>query len=138
MLSWSGSDGHVVPVAGRPLGNTVAAQVLVDSGHLLGGHIIAHLHIWAAGVRLRATQVQGLQHVLAVHHGDLLLEEKKGEKVFFVVGFLCLFNRFTFSQLFCCESTGLTCRTINLLLALLTSFSSSPKHSVTEGSGAAI
>lgn len=45
---WSGSNGHVVPVAGRSLGAAVAAQVLVDAGHLLGGQAISHPQALAA------------------------------------------------------------------------------------------
>lgn len=50
----SGGDRHVVPVAGLPLGTTVAAQVLVYAGHLVSGHIIRHLQVWVVAVRLRA------------------------------------------------------------------------------------
>lgn len=67
----SGSDGHVVPVAGWPLGAAVAAQVLVDAGHLVNGYIIRHLHVWVVAVGLGAPHVHCLQQVLAVHHTDL-------------------------------------------------------------------
>lgn len=71
----SGSDGHVVPVAGWPLGNTVAAQVLVDASHLVRGHIITHLQVWVVAVSLGATHVHCVQHVLAIYHSDLPLGE---------------------------------------------------------------
>lgn len=67
----SGSDGHVVPVAGRPLGGAVAAQVLVDAGHLVSSHVITHLQVLAGAVRLDAPHVHCLQQVLAVYHSDL-------------------------------------------------------------------
>lgn len=70
-MSSSGSDGHVVPVAGWPLGCAVAAQVLVDAGHLVSGHIIRHLQVWVVAVGLGATHVHCLQQVLAVHYSDL-------------------------------------------------------------------
>lgn len=56
---WSGSDGHVLPVAGRSLGAAIAAQVLVDAGHLLHLHAISHLQALAAAaaVRLHAPHV---------------------------------------------------------------------------------
>lgn len=67
----SSGDGHVVPVAGWPLGATVAAQVLVDPSHLVSGRIVKHLKAWVVAVRLGATHVHFLQQVLAVHHSDL-------------------------------------------------------------------
>lgn len=67
----SGGDGHVVPVAGWPLGDAVAAQVLVDVRHLLSGGTIGHVHGWVAAVGLRAPRVHRLQQVLAVQHADL-------------------------------------------------------------------
>lgn len=67
----SGSDGHVVPVAGWSLGAAVAAQVLVDAGHLFGGHVISHLQVLATAVRRDAPHVDCFQQVLAVYHTDL-------------------------------------------------------------------
>lgn len=67
----SGSNGHVVPVAGWPLGATVAAQVLVDASHLISGHIIRHLQVWVVAVGRGAPHVHCLQQVLAIHHSDL-------------------------------------------------------------------
>lgn len=65
----SGSDGHVVPVAGWPLGTAVAAQVLVDASHLVAGHVVRHLQVRVAAVRLCTAHV--VKQVLAVHNGDL-------------------------------------------------------------------
>ena len=48
----SGSDGHVVPVAGCSLGSTVAAQVLIDVSHLLIGRSIRQVQVWVVAVRL--------------------------------------------------------------------------------------
>lgn len=67
----SGSNGHVVPIAGWPLWTTVAAQVLVNASHLVCGHIIGHVQVWIVGVGLGAAHVHCLQQVLAVHHSDL-------------------------------------------------------------------
>ena len=67
----SGSDGHVVPVAGRPLGDAVAAQVLVDVRHLLCGGTIGHVQGWVIAVKLWAPHVHRLQQMLAVQHADL-------------------------------------------------------------------
>lgn len=64
----SGGDGHIVPVAGRPLGAIVAAQVLVYSSHLVTGRVVRHLQ---GRVRLRATHIHRFQQVLAVHHSYL-------------------------------------------------------------------
>lgn len=67
----SGSDRHVLPIAGWSLGAAVAAQVLVDAGHLFGGHVIGHLQVLAAAVRRDAPHVDCFQQVLAVYHTDL-------------------------------------------------------------------
>ena len=62
----SGSDRHVVPVAGWPLGAAVAAQVLVDASHLITGQIVRHVQVWVIAVRLGATHVYCLQQMLTV------------------------------------------------------------------------
>lgn len=67
----SGSDGHVVPGAGWPLGDAVAAQVLVDVCQLLSGGAVRHVQARVVAVGLRAPRVHRLQQVLAVQHADL-------------------------------------------------------------------
>lgn len=66
----SGSDGHVIPVAGWPLGAAVAAQVLVDTGHLVRGHLIRHLQVGVVE-GLGAARIHCLQQVLTFHHSNL-------------------------------------------------------------------
>lgn len=67
----SDSDGHIVPVAGWSLGGAVAAQVLVDAGHLVIGCNVRHLQVWVGAVGLRAPHVHCLQQMLAVDRADL-------------------------------------------------------------------
>lgn len=67
----SGGDGHVVPGARGPLGDAVAAQVLVDVCQLLGGGAVGHVQARVVAVGLRAPHVHRLQQVLAVEHADL-------------------------------------------------------------------
>lgn len=57
---FSGSDGHVLPVAGWSLGGAVAAQVLVDAGHLLAGHNVGYVQGRVAAVGLGAPHVHRL------------------------------------------------------------------------------
>lgn len=79
---WSSSDGHVLPVAGRPLGAAVAAQVLVDASHLVSGHVISHLQVLAGAVRLDPSHVHCLQQVLAVYHTDLQWTKHTESQIF--------------------------------------------------------
>lgn len=83
----SGSDRHVVPVASWSLGAAVAAQVLVDAGHLVSGHIIRHLQVW---VGLGAPHVHCLQQVLTVHHSDLPQGEETERCVFISDEYFCV------------------------------------------------
>lgn len=128
MPAASGGDGHVVPVTGRPLGDAVAAQVLVDMRHLLGGDAIGQVQGRVAAVGLRAPHVHRLQQVLAVQHVDLW---RRGGGAFFFLAFYSATRMVRFLT-----ERGLTCTMISLFLALLRSWSSSPKHRVTVGSGA--
>ncbi len=79
----SGSNGHVVSVAGWPLGAAVAAQVLVDAGQLVSRHIIRHLQVWVVAEGLGAPHVHRIQEVLAVHHSDLPQGEETERWFFF-------------------------------------------------------